>query len=181
MEVTDAEIVQQCLDGDTRGFAVLVDRYKQTLYNVALDILKDPDDAEDAAQCVFIRAYEKLGSYRPEFKFFSWIYRMAVNESLNRVRARRNHTALDESAMADSDASFALQASELEGRVGEALMYLKPEDRALILLRHFEDLPYRDLGFIFEIPLQTVKSRLFTARQRLRDICMVKGISISGG
>lgn len=181
--MTDAQIVEQCLEGDTRAFAVLVDRYKKPLYNVALKMLKDPDDAEDATQCVFIRAYEKLGSYRPEFKFFSWIYRMAVNESLNRVRAERNHVPLDESARADadSDASAAIQVAELEDRVSEALMYLKPEDRALILLRHFEDLPYRDLGYIFEIPLQTVKSRLFTARQRLRDICVVKGISISGG
>jgi RNA polymerase sigma-70 factor, ECF subfamily len=181
MDATDAEIVQQCLAGQTRAFAVLVDRYKAPLYNVAFRMLKDADDAEDAAQCVFIRAYEKLESYRPEFKFFSWIYRMAVNESLNRIRAKRHHVPLEESPVPDPDPSTQLQSAELEERVGRALMGLKPEDRALILLRHFENLPYRDLGYIFEIPVKTVKSRLFTARMRLREICRGRGISLAGG
>jgi len=129
VEATDAEIVEQCLAGQTQAFAVIVERYQKPLYNVAYRMLKDPHDAEDAAQCVFIRAYEKLGSYRSEFKFFSWIYRMAVNESLNRIRARRNHVPLDDSPIPGLGAGpqTELQDTELEERVGRALMDLKPE------------------------------------------------------
>lgn len=181
MELTDAHIVRQCLEGDQRAYALLVERYKGPVYNAAYRLLKNADEAQDAAQCVFIKAYEKLDSYRPEHKFFSWIYRMAVNESLNRVRGRRDQEPLDEEVADTTDPMEVLQKAQLEDRVGEALMGLSPEDRALILLRHFEDLPYRDLGYIFEIPEQTVKSRLYTARQRFRDICISQGITLARG
>ena len=182
-EATDAEIVQECLDGDRNAFGVLVDRHKSVIFNVALRMLKDRSDAEDAAQCVFIRAYERLGSYNPQYKFFSWIYRMTVNESLNRIRGRRDTTELHESMLVSNpeSASKALSEAELEDQMGEALMDLVPEDRALILLRHYEDMPYRDLGFVFDVPIQTVKSRLFTARRRLCEICRRRGIMPTGG
>lgn len=181
MAENDADIVARCLSGETRAFAVLVERYQDVVYNAALRILKNPAEAEDAAQCVFIRAYEKLESYRPQFKFFSWIYRMAINESLNRVRDRPDHVELPQQVASDEDVTSALTDSELEERVGVALMDLSAEDRALILLRHYEDLPYRDLGFIFEIPTKTVKSRLYTARQRLREVLVGHGIQLTHG
>ena len=177
---TDAEIVEICLNGDRDAFAVLVDRHKKVIYNVAIQTVKNPADAEDVAQTVFIKAFENLGSYKPQYKFFSWIYRMAVNESLKRVRDRRTTTDLHESMRVAEDPSQELLAAEMEDRIGDALMELKPEDRALIVLRHYEDMPYRDLGFVFEIPEKTVKSRLFTARRRLCEICKQRGITLSG-
>ncbi|MFT4604572.1 MAG: RNA polymerase sigma-70 factor (ECF subfamily) [Rhodothermales bacterium] len=182
-DATDAEIVRECLAGDRDAFGVLVDRHKKVIFNVAFQMLKDRSDAEDAAQCVFIRAYERLGSYNPQFKFFSWIYRMTVNESLNRIRGRRDTTELHESMLVSNPETpdKAVSEAELEDRMGEALMELVPEDRALILLRHYEDMPYRDLGFVFEIPIKTVKSRLFTARRRLCEICRRRGMMPTGG
>lgn len=182
-DATDAEIVQECLDGDRNAYGVLVDRHKRVIFNVALRMLKNRDDAEDAAQCVFIRAYERLGSYNPEHKFFSWIYRMTVNESLNRIRGRRETTELHESMLVSQpeEATKATTQAELEDQIGEAMMDLTPEDRALILLRHYQEMPYRDLGYVFEIPVKTVKSRLFTARRRLCEICRQRGITPTGG
>ena len=82
----DQALVRQCLDGHTRAFEALVDRYQKPLFNVALRMLDDAQDAEDITQTVFIKAFEKLATYDDRYKFFSWIYKMTVNEALNFTR-----------------------------------------------------------------------------------------------
>lgn len=167
----DRALVRQCLEdqGNTaRAAAALVDRYQQRLFNVALRMLGNVQDAEDVTQTVFSNAFRNLRAYDPRFKFFSWIYRMTVNESLNQLKRRKQTVTLgDDSDLMASGAS-ADGAAEAEDRIGKALQSLKPDDRAVVVLKHFMSFTYEEIGEVLGIPVQTVKSRLFTARERLR-------------
>lgn len=176
----DRQLVERTLQGDRTAFAALVDRYGPTVYGVACRALGPGPDAEDVAQNVFLKVYENLATYRPSYRFFSWIYRIALNESMNATRRQRHHASIDSVALSSTEsADGALEEALLEDAVGLALMELEPEDRALVVLRHYEDLPYRDIAFIMDITEALVKSRLYAARQRLRLVLMDRGIRIS--
>lgn len=178
----DQALVRQCLDGHTRAFEALVDRYQKPLFNVALRMLDDVQDAEDITQTVFIKAFEKLATYNHRYKFFSWIYRMTVNEALNFIKRQRRFEALDVQMIAYGETPDERLAShELSDRIGTALLGLKPEDRAIVILKHFEGFSYKDIGYILEVPEKTVKSKLYTARQRLKDILVKQGFVQNNG
>lgn len=178
VENVDAARVRDCLAGDSRAFAELVERYEKPVYNVALRMLRDPEDARDIAQSVFLKAYENLSSYDPQFKFYSWIYRMAINESLNILRARgRNEEPVDERLPAGSAGPGDLLADEQRREVVLAAVHrLKPEQRSVIVLRYFLELPYQDIGEILGVDPKTVKSRLHTARQLLKEHFSLRGV-----
>src|SRR5262245_60126107 len=97
----DAELVRRSLAGETTAFGVLVTRYQKVLYTVAIRMLGNAEDARDATQDAFVKAYQRLGTYDPAYRFFSWIYRILVNECLNMIRGRRPQEPL----MADVAAS----------------------------------------------------------------------------
>jgi RNA polymerase sigma-70 factor (ECF subfamily) len=82
-EEDDGALVQRCRDGDRRAFDRLVIRYQKPVFNAALRMLKNPEDARDVAQTVFLKVFEHLGQYDPNLRFYSWIYRIALNESIN--------------------------------------------------------------------------------------------------
>lgn len=167
----DRGLVRRYLEDDQGAAPALVDRYQQRLFNVALRMLGNVQDAEDVTQTVFLNAFRNLRSYDPRFKFFSWIYRMAVNESLNQLKRRKQTVTLGD----DSDilspgaaAAGADSVAEAEDHVGRALQTLNPDDRAVVVLKHFMSFSYQEIAEVLGIPVQTVKSRLFTARERLR-------------
>lgn len=167
----DVTLIRQFLAGDRRAFEPLVDRYQKAVYNVALRMSNDPDDAADITQNVFIKASEKLGTYDPKYKFFSWIYRIAVNESINFVEAARRGEALpEELAARDGDPEEAVEAGMVSASIEEGLGRLSEDNRIVIILRHFEELSYEEIGYILNLPVKTVKSRLFSARQSLKKI-----------
>jgi RNA polymerase sigma-70 factor (ECF subfamily) len=164
----DRALVRGCLDGRHDAAGRLVDRYQKPLFNVALRMLHNVQDAEDVTQTVFLNVFAKLKTYDPAYRFFSWIYRMTVNESLNLVKRRKPSTTLDDGLGLPSSSAPADRAAETEDRVGRALMDLKPDDRAVIVLKHFVSFSYEEIADVMEIPVKTVKSRLHTARERLR-------------
>ena len=170
-ENVDAGRVRDCLAGDPRAFAALVEQYEKPVYNVALRMLRSPEDARDIAQSVFLKAYQNLSSYDPQYKFYSWIYRMAINESLNVLRVRgRNEGPVDERLASDrAGPSELLSTDQTRDVVLDAVGRLKPEHRAVIVLRYFVDRNYEDMGQILGIDAKTVKSRLYTARQLLKE------------
>ena len=172
-ESDDARLVGETLEGNLGAFECLVDRYQQALYNVAFRITGDAADAEDVAQSAFLKAYEKLRSYDPKFKFFSWLYRIAVNEALNTEKKRRHHDALDESTVADRPMD---EQVDRDGIVQRCLDRLTPDHRTVVILRHFEDLSYEEIGETLGLPVKTVKSRLFSARVKLRDLLTQQGL-----
>jgi RNA polymerase sigma-70 factor (ECF subfamily) len=170
----DRSLVQRFLDGKREAGDELVERYHRSVYNVALRMLGNVQDAEDVTQTVFGNAFAALDTYDPKYRFFSWIYRMTFNESLNSLKRRRNVVSLDGSfdLAADTDTEG---AGESDNRVGKALLELKPDDRAVVVLKHFVSFSYEEISEVLGVPVKTVKSRLFTARERLRQSLLAGG------
>jgi RNA polymerase sigma-70 factor (ECF subfamily) len=168
----DRALVRRFLDGQRAAGDELVNRYQRSVFNVALRMLGNVQDAEDVTQTVFGNAFAELDSYDPKYRFFSWIYRMSVNESLNTIKRRRNVVSLDGSFDVPAPGASS-SAADAEERVGSALLELKPDDRAVVVLRHFVSFSYEEISDVLGIPVKTVKSRLFTARERLRQSLLV--------
>jgi RNA polymerase sigma-70 factor, ECF subfamily len=171
-DANDRDLVTRCLAGDQSAFEPLVERYHRVLFTVAVRILGDREAAADAAQNAFISAYRKLGTFDPQRRFFSWLYRILVNECLNDRRSRRSHEPLSPGlAVVDSPADL-LEASERRRRVQTAILSLSPEYREVVVLRHFTGLSYEEISDALGVPAKTVKSRLHTARQRLGHLLL---------
>ncbi len=172
----DRVAVERCLRGDLDAFGTLIERYQRPVFNTVLHMIGDAEDAREVCQQVFMKAFEHLSSYDRERRFFSWIYRVAVNESINHLKSRRPHEALDE-RLEHPRANPAQQFEELEQwkHLHEAIMNLDPNYRAVIILRHFVHFSYREVAEILNVPEKMVKSRLFTARQLLRQALEARG------
>ena len=170
----DETLVERCREGDGKAFAVLVGRYHRPIYNAAYRVLGNADDASDITQVVFMRVTERLDEFDSRYKFFSWIYRIALNESLNLARKHGREEPLDEEAdvagAASAEPEWIADRTELAERVQRAVMGMNVDDRAVITLRHFSDCSYREMSAILGIAEKTVKSRLFAARRRLREL-----------
>ncbi|HKW00158.1 MAG TPA: RNA polymerase sigma factor [Vicinamibacterales bacterium] len=166
----DASLVARCLRGDQGAFEPLVTKYERVLFSVALRLVGNYEDARDATQNAFVRAYEHLDTFDPARKFFSWIYRIVVNECLNLRRARHPNEPLADTLESPGGAFDALAAAEASDRIQAALMALTPEYRVVVVLRHFVDMSYEEISDVLGVPDKTVKSRLFSARKRLAEL-----------
>lgn len=170
-------LVAACLAGDRNAFGQLVDAYQGKLYNAAYRITGSSADAMDATQGAFVKAYENLHTFDPSRRFFSWIYRIALNEALNILDRRRSVAPLEEEELpgALSDPEEACQEAE-DGRcIHRALLHLTADQRTVLVLRHFQGLSYHEIGEVLGIDEKTVKSRLFTARHSLRAALVEQG------
>jgi RNA polymerase sigma-70 factor, ECF subfamily len=178
MAELDVALVARCLTGEWEAFDELVRRHERALYNGALRIVRNSDDAKDIVQGVFVKVYEKLPSYDPKHKFFSWIYRMMVNASLNWIEARRHQTGLDPEwpSGAESPEDRFLRGEESR-QIEMALEKLKPEHRIAVVLKYFGELSYDELAYVLDIPTKTVKSRLYEARRVLAGYMIEAGVS----
>jgi len=180
-EQNDALLVQQCLEGNVKAFEAIIDKYQKTIFNVALRIINDNDDAEDVAQTVFIKLYEKLASFDSRRKFFSWLYRMAINEALNFLNQKKRFEGLNNALLSgDKTPEESYEENEMTQQIESALMHLEPEQRALIVLKHFQNLAYQEISYIMDIPEKMVKSRLYSARQLLKDVLLRRGFVANG-
>ncbi len=174
----DTMLIEACLRGERRAFDELVDRYEGPLFNAAFRITGSVEDAMDATQAAFVNAYEKLHTFDPTYRFFSWIYRIVVNQALNLVGRRRAETEFDTDTPTEaSNPEVAFGEAEATGFLQKALLELAPQYRLVVILKHLEGCSYREIGELLDIPEKTVKSRLFTARQRLRTILTERGFA----
>lgn len=188
--VADAELVLRALAGREDGFEELVRRYQRPIVAYVYRMVGDYDSALDLTQEVFIKVYNSLGRYRPEYKFSTWIYRIAHNSAIDHLRrdaasriedleiegeggrtfekpfASRNPTPEQESEQSE-------RRAEIEEVVGE----LPPAYRELIVLRHSHDLSYDEIAEVTGLPLGTVKNRIFRAREAMRELLVARGIT----
>ena len=166
----EGRLIARCLDGDSAAFEPLVDRYYRPLFLVAVRLVGNRDEARDVTQIAFLKAYQALGTCDRSRRFFSWIYRIVVNECLNSLRARRPTQALDDRIADPIVAADAVYASETTRRVRQALLRLPHDQRDVIVMRHFAELRYDEIAAALGIEEKTVKSRLFSARRRLCEL-----------
>jgi len=171
-DADDLGDVRRCLGGDRDAFQPIVERHHRALFNVAYRILGDYDEASDATQDAFIKVYQALPRFDQSRKFFSWIYRILLNECLNAKRARHPSEPLGDDLVAPVSPGADLETNERRHRVRAAILTLSPEYRAVIALRHFAFMSYDDIAVALDLPVKTVKSRLYSARQRLADLLL---------
>jgi RNA polymerase sigma-70 factor (ECF subfamily) len=173
----DQALVKRCQRGDRKALEELIGYYEKPVFNAAYRILGNPDDAADATQVVFMKAFEHLGQYDPKYKFFSWIYRIAVNEAINQLKRGRNQQSLDDTEIAGTRGPDAtVEAGDLQREIQDGLMRLTEDYRTVIVLRHFSECSYQQISEILQIPEKTVKSRLYSARQMMKDTLQARGV-----
>ena len=173
----DETLVRCSLEGDTRAFSELVRRYERPLYNVALRTLRDAEEARDATQSAFVKAWLHLAQFDRSRRFFSWIYRITLNEALNRATRRRRGEPLDERLVDPGEAPEELaEGHERRAQLDRAIARLSESQREVIVLRHWLQLSYEEIGDALQLPAKTVKSRLFSARSRLAELLQEMGV-----
>jgi RNA polymerase sigma-70 factor (ECF subfamily) len=179
-EEHEADLIDRARRGDRGAFGSLVEAHQKAMFNVAYRMVGNYHDAQDLTQTAFLKAFESLPGFDRRCPFFGWIYRILINESISFSRRRKPVAVLDEqtaSAAAGPEETF--HDRELDAVLQSALLELSEEYRQVIILRHFLDLSYGVMGEVLSIPEKTVKSRLFTARQRLREALRRHGVETS--
>ena len=177
-DADDLQAVQETLRGDRNAFGRIVDRYTPVVYSLASRYLGSSEDAEDATQEIFTRAFEALGRFRLGNRFYPWMYTVALNhlKAMRSKAARRGLRTLlqftDRTASDDDERSLARPDQVLEQREGErlvrqALSRLPPKYRRIIILRQMDELPVADVAEILDLPEGTVKTHLHRARRLL--------------
>jgi len=165
----DEDLARSSRDGDHRAFGELVDRYQRPIFTLTLRMTGSRDTAEELTQIVFVKAWRGLGGFDTGRRFFSWIYRIAIHECLNHRRASGRYEPLEpdleSSGSAPDDDAV---RNETETQVQAALKSLNAADREIVVMRHFLELSYEEIAEALGVAAKTVKSRLFTARQRLK-------------
>lgn len=183
-QASERELLDRTKQGDEAALTALVHRYQTAVFNVAYRLLGNWQDAEDAAQEAFIRAFRALDMFDLERPFSPWIKRIAANHCLNRLEAARirpfvpevdlaqpGETAVTLDKWADSNPTpeHTLLAQEQAGHIRLAIAALPPRYRTVIELRHFQQLSYEEMAAVMERPLSSVKSDLFRARKMLAE------------
>jgi RNA polymerase sigma-70 factor, ECF subfamily len=176
-EPGENELVRECLGGDDHAFEVLLRRFQGPVFNAVLRMVRDRDEAADLTQTAFLKAFEQLSSFDSRHKFFSWLYRIAINETLNHIHRQRRVEPLEgEWASAARSPEESLVGADLSAHVQDALMSLSTDYRTVLVLRHFEGCSYDEIATIVGVPEKTVKSRLFSARSQLKERLESRGI-----
>ena len=187
----DRALLSRCRQGDRDAFTTLVASYERPVFAVAYRMLGSATDAADAVQSVFLKMFEHLDGYDAKYKVFSWIYRIAVNESLDRLQWRKHNgmsqcnPGADASmegrheeriASTDEGPEGLAEAGQLHDVLQEAIMELQQDHRAVIVLRHYSGCSYEEMATILNVPEKTVKSRLYGARQALKKSLSAHGV-----
>lgn len=184
---TDQEVVEQAKAGREAAYRELIRRYERPVFSLIYRMVRDREAAEDLAQETFIKTLNAIGTYRPEFKFSSWIFKIANNAAIDHLRKRGLDTlsidgapdavtpdAIEATTLQVSDRRETplqeLEARELGGAIEAAIARLRPEYRSCILLRHVDGRPYEEIAEMLDLPLGTVKTYIHRARHELRDL-----------
>ncbi len=176
MLTDEASLIAHAQRGDTQAYAALVREFEQIAFRAAFLITHDADEAADAAQEAFVRAYRALGSFKAGHPFRPWILRIVTNQALNRVQTLQRRTRATERyalTLMDQDRpspEHTVAEHQRHETLMRAVQKLTPDEQTLISLRYFLELPENEVAQTLNIPLGTVKSRLHRTLARLREI-----------
>lgn len=172
--LTDKQIIQQILAGDQSAFSQLVSRYQDHMYTVCYNILKTRDEAQEATQDTFLKAYKALAGYKEDAKLSSWLYKIAYRTSLDIIRKRKKTTDLDAVSYGLSDRSQSveedMEQSDMNKALNAAIMKLEPKEAGIIKMFYLEEMSTKELANISGESLSNVKVILFRARKKLAVI-----------
>jgi len=182
---SDQDVIKWALEGHEPAYRELIRRYQRPIFSLIYRMVRDRELAEDLAQETFIKALNALDTYRPEFKFSSWLFKIANNAAIDHLRKKELHTLSLEGApdapagdregqplqIADRTETphDEFEAKELGSAIERAIGALRPEYRQCILLRHVEGRPYEEISEITGLPLGTVKTFIHRARAQLKE------------
>jgi len=182
----DHDLVQRVQAGDTAAFRALFDKYHRRAFAVAMGVVKNQDDALDAVQEAFVKVHKNIHKFQGSSSFYTWLYRIVMNVSIDHVRrtSRRKSLDFDERALheesevagdgalvpsvTDANPGKAALRRELGGAIQAALQQLPEHHRAVIVLREIEGMSYEEMAEALEVPKGTVMSRLFHARKKMQ-------------
>ncbi|MBU8920388.1 MAG: sigma-70 family RNA polymerase sigma factor [Bacteroidales bacterium] len=189
MKKEDANLVERCLKGDEKAFEELLVKYRGPVFSICMRMVKNPMDAEDLAQDVFIRTFNVLDRYNPSYPFSSWLYRITSNLCIDFIRRRKSGVVSLDEPVSGSDGEMSRQIPadtidpdrEMENRemmevLEQAIADLPEHYRIIVILRHQEQLSYEEISDNLGIPLGTVKARIHRARNMIKEIFTSKGM-----
>lgn len=184
--LTDGELIISAMTGRTEGFEELVHRYQRPITGYVFRMLGDYEASLDVTQEVFIKVYNSLAKYSDEYKFSTWLYRIAHNAAIDHMR--RNSNTAQSIEAENADGTFQLQIesrspspeqdherNEWRTEIDAVVRCLPTAYRDLIILRHSRDLSYDEIAEVTNLPLGTVKNRLFRAREMMRELFIERG------
>ncbi|MGA2821900.1 MAG: RNA polymerase sigma factor [Bacteroidales bacterium] len=171
----DNELVYEVIHGNMSSFEVLIDRYQKTILNMMLRMVSNFETAKDLTQDVFVKAFEKMGGFDFRFRFFSWIYRIAVNEAINWNRKNPMTESLGKIDPIDFGESETMAAEAKNNLLHRELRKMNADYRVLVLLKYYCGLSYEEITEATRIPVKKVRSRLFIAREQLRKGLIANG------
>jgi len=183
MELIEYRIVKRAQKGDRLAFGELVELYKDKLYNLGYRMMGNPQEAEDVAQEAFLRAFKNLSKYDPKHKFSTWIYRIATNLCIDRMRKKKADYSLDAEidgieggdmytrlASSERTPEEEVVRAETHGEVQRAIEALPDNYRAAVILKYMHDMSLQEIADILEVPVSTVKTRIHRGREALRNL-----------
>lgn len=178
---TDPELIERARDGDQRAYWQLMNRHQKTVYHVAFKIVRNEETAEDITQETFMKAFAALASYRSEFRLSTWLCKIAANTSIDHLRKKRIKALSLDRAIETSEGTVEFEVAdysyhperELEAKqkrksIEEAIEQLPEKYRQVILYRHRDDNSYEQIAQSLNVPVGTVKARIFRARELLK-------------
>ncbi|MCK9554384.1 sigma-70 family RNA polymerase sigma factor [bacterium] len=165
----EKQLLEQAQEGNKAAFGRLVDLHKNKVLNIAYKLLDNYEAAQDVAQESFIKAYVKLGSFKKEASFMTWLYRITYNTACNHIRKNKLKTVfLNENVIASREDTA--EKAELRDIINDAVERLPLKLKTVVVLRDYEELSYREISDVIKRPVGTVESRLSRARARLKEI-----------
>ncbi len=180
----DDALVEKCKSGDRAAFQLLFQKYHRRAYAVAFGVVKRPEDALDIVQDAFIKVHKHIGTFQGTSSFYTWLYRIVMNLSIDQVRRKRKVTEFDEHLLQKDDAAGdgalvprvedenpgrTVVRRELSGKIQAALETLPEYHRAVIVLREIEGMSYEEMAQVLDVPKGTIMSRLFHARRKMQE------------
>ncbi|NRA92219.1 MAG: sigma-70 family RNA polymerase sigma factor [Psychroserpens sp.] len=177
MTTNDQTIINQIIEGDTNAFAVLVDRYKDLVFTLALRMLKNREEAEEVAQDTFIKAFRKLDKFKGDSKFSTWIYRVAYNTCLDRIKKNRKHlndVTIDEftinQVVSIDNVLNTIEKKERNQMIKACIDKLSQEESFLLTLYYFDDLSLDEISEVVGMNNNAIKVKLFRSRKKLATL-----------